>query len=144
MSEPPTQGSGSQPVPQCHEQPPEYYPAQPSQDTLASIIENEHALRTLQQKLDEMLDEGADSEGPEEIPTGLDFLQKAELSQVFGEMSIEEGQTFSEMAKVLRERANQKWNGLYNALAKLTDDEFNEAYASLKQNPTQQIQHALD
>ncbi|OOQ89599.1 hypothetical protein PEBR_07547 [Penicillium brasilianum] len=142
MSEPSTQGSGSQPVPQCHEQPPQYYPTQPSQDTLASIIESEHARRTLLQKLNDM-DEEIDSEWPEEISTVLDYLERAERSQEIGRKFKELGQMFTEQGNALRKCANSKWTGVYIALSKLTDDEFNETYASSKRDPTQQKQHAL-
>ncbi|KAJ5369726.1 uncharacterized protein N7496_005818 [Penicillium cataractarum] len=137
-----TQSLGSQAAPGYHDPPPPYYSAQPSQDTLAWIMENEHTRRVLLQRLDDM-DEEFDIFCAEQRPTGVDYLQVAERCQEGGRILIEQGLIATDLAKVMRERANREWNDLYIALSKLTDSEFNQTYASFKQDPNQQIQHAV-
>jgi hypothetical protein len=50
MSERSVDGQESEGVPCYHDQSPQYYPSQPSQDLLTSIIETEHIRRILKQR----------------------------------------------------------------------------------------------
>lgn len=66
---------------------------------------------------------------------------KAKWWQEIGRKRMGQGQIAIELADVFKKRADEN-RGLYFALSKLTESEFNRTYASLKRDVNWQMQHA--
>ncbi|KAJ5159557.1 uncharacterized protein N7482_006561 [Penicillium canariense] len=143
MSEVFSEGQESKTVPSCHDRPPQYDSGQPSQDLLTSLIENEHARRTLTQQgihITDKFDNWADE--IDKKPTHTDCLFVAELFLEIGQLFTELGHISTETANLYKERAVQNTK-LYTTMGRLTDSEFDQMYASLKRDPSRQMRHKL-
>jgi hypothetical protein len=118
------------PVSDCHPSP-QYHLCEPSPDVLTSVIENEHTRRlALQQftKLETELGNLADNHPmhDDDVPLMIDYLEKLFLL-------LQEGmQLVTKSSNVLKIRI--EYPELYIAMERLSDSEFNRAYASSKQN----------
>ncbi|KAJ6189034.1 hypothetical protein N7519_003942 [Penicillium mononematosum] len=128
-------------VPCCDDPPPQYDPCQPSQDVLTSVIENEHTRRILAQRFikwgTELYNLGKKN------PTDTDYLMLAELFQELGQLCAEGVQVATELGNIYKERTVRN-TGLYTAMERLTDSEFNRTYASLgREDANQQMRHQL-
>ncbi|KAJ5359601.1 uncharacterized protein N7496_012014 [Penicillium cataractarum] len=140
MSDLSLEGQESKEVLCNHDQPPHYCPSQPSQDLLTFIIETEHTGRILLQRLlhiNNEVEKLLEKQPRDESSS----LVKAKWSRELGSKCIESGQISIDLADVFETRAGEN-SGLYIALSKLTESEFNQTYASLKRdNANRQIQH---
>ncbi|KAJ5584428.1 uncharacterized protein N7459_004228 [Penicillium hispanicum] len=123
-----------------HDPPPGYNSCQPSQDILASVVENEHARRKLNRRLIGMATELIDLTADE--PDQNDYPLLAELVRDMGQLFTEGAQLTMELANVYKERPIQNTE-LHIAMSRLTESEFDQAYASLRRDPNQQMQHKL-
>jgi hypothetical protein len=127
------------PVFDCHPSL-QYHLYEPSPDILTSVIKNERTRRlALQQctKLETYLENLAENVPTHDdgIPLMIDYLEKLFLS-------LNEGtQLVTKISNVLKERIENP--EIYIAMERLSDIEFNRAYASLKQNPNRQMGREL-
>ncbi|OQE84750.1 hypothetical protein PENNAL_c0026G07459 [Penicillium nalgiovense] len=127
------------PVSDCHPSP-QYHLCEPSPDVLASVIENERTLRlALEQgtKIETELGNLTENHPmhDDDLPLMIDFLEKLSV------LLKEEMQLVNKLSNVLKERIETP--EIYIALERLSDSEFNRAYASLKQNPNRQMRREL-
>ncbi|CAI7650018.1 unnamed protein product [Penicillium viridicatum] len=128
-------------VSDCHPSP-QYHLCEPDLDMLTSVIENERTRRLVLQQLDKLeteLDDLTEShpihDNDSDIPLKIDYLEKLSL------ILKEEIQLVGKSIKALKERTENP--EIYIAMGRLSDSEFNRAYASLKQNPNRQIRKEL-
>ncbi|KAJ5681711.1 uncharacterized protein N7477_001651 [Penicillium maclennaniae] len=128
-------------VPYCHDCPPQYELCQPSQDVLTSVIENEHARRTLLKRINCLATEFLDN-FEKKNPTDTDYALLMELFLNMNRSYTEITQMGRELANVYKERIGQNTE-LYTALTRLTVSEFERTYASLRRDPNRQIRHEL-
>lgn len=141
MSEISVDAQESKAIPCYHDQLPQYCSNQPSQDLLASIIETEHTRRILDQRIEDGFEEIEDL--IERAPTDeTSRLASARWLQKSGQKFKDIGQMMIESA-VLREKWAGENGGIYIALSKLTESEFNQTYSSLKRCANQQPRYAL-
>lgn len=127
------------PVSDCHPSP-QYHLCEPNPDALTSVIENERTRRAaLQQciKLETELENLAENHPTHDdgSPLMIDYLEKCFL------LLKEEMQLVTKLSNVLKERIENP--EIYIAMERLSDSEFNRAYASLKQNPNSQMRREL-
>ncbi|KAJ5454415.1 uncharacterized protein N7458_005371 [Penicillium daleae] len=140
MSEISVDGQESKAVPWYHDQLPQYCSNQPSQDLLASIIETEHTRRILDQRIEDIFEETEDL--IERAPTDESSrLASAKWLQKSGQKFKDIGQMMIESA-VIHEKWAGENGGIYIALSKLTESEFNQTYSSLKRCANQQSLYA--
>lgn len=140
MSEISVDGQESKAVPCYHDQLPQYSSKQPSQDMLASIIETEHTRRILEQRIEDFSEETEDL--IKRAPTDESSrLASAKWLQKCGQKFKDLGQIIIEAADILEKWAGEN-GGIYIALSKLTESEFNQTYSSLKRYANQQLLHA--
>jgi hypothetical protein len=83
MSERSVDGQESEAVPCYHDQSPQYYPSQPSQDLLTSIIETEHIRRILKQRQKDVNEEVEKLR--RKMSTNSSYLMKGECCQEIGQ-----------------------------------------------------------
>jgi hypothetical protein len=127
------------PVFDCHPSP-QYHLCEPSPDVLTSVIEIERTRRlALQQfmKLQTELENLAENHPmhDDSVPLMIDYLEKLFLL-------LKEGmQLVTNLSNVLKERIENP--EIYIAMERLSDSEFNRAYASLKQNTNRQMRREL-
>ncbi|KAJ5239869.1 hypothetical protein N7468_004488 [Penicillium chermesinum] len=140
MSEISVDGQESKAVPCYHDQLPPYRSKQPNQDMLTSIIETEHTRRILKQRIDDFIEETEDLIARE--PTDKSSrLASAKWLQKCGE-------NFKGMGPIMIKAAGiqEKWagenGGLYIALSKPTESEFNQTKSFLMRYANQQLRHA--
>ncbi|KAJ5535451.1 hypothetical protein N7527_001705 [Penicillium freii] len=128
-------------VSDCHPSP-QYHLCEPDPDMLTSVIENERTRRLVLQQLDKLeteLDDLTEShpihDNDSDILLKIDYLEKLSL------ILKEEIQLVGKSIKALKERTEN--SEIYIAMGRLSDSEFNRAYASLQQNPHHQIRKEL-
>ncbi|KAJ5407476.1 hypothetical protein N7465_008760 [Penicillium sp. CMV-2018d] len=109
---------------------------------LTSVIENERTRRLVRRqckKLETELDDPTEShpmhDNDSDIPLRIDYLEKLSL------ILKEHIQLVEKSIKAQKERIENP--EIYIAIGRLSDSEFNRAYASLKQNPNRQIRKEL-
>ncbi|KAJ5195671.1 hypothetical protein N7449_006150 [Penicillium cf. viridicatum] len=127
------------PVSDCHPSPQDHL-CEPSPDILTSVIENERTRRlALQQstRIETELGNLAENHPmhDDDLPLMIDFLEKFFL------LLKEEIQFVNTLSNVLKEHIENP--EIYIAMERLSDSEFNRAYASLKQNPNRQMRREL-
>ncbi|KAF3388613.1 hypothetical protein F1880_003309 [Penicillium rolfsii] len=133
-------GQESKAVPCYHDQLPQYCSNQSRQDMLASIIEAEHIRRTLEQRSEGLSVETEDLIKRE--PTDdSSRLASVKWLQKCGQNFKDIGQMTIEAANILEKRAGEN-GGIYIALSKLTESEFNQTHSSLKRSANQQLLYA--
>ncbi|CAG7948688.1 unnamed protein product [Penicillium nalgiovense] len=126
-------------VSDCHPSP-QYHLCEPNPDVLTSVIENERTLRlALEQgtKIETELGNLTENHPmhDDDLPLMIDFLEKLSV------LLKEEMQLVNKLSNVLKERIETP--EIYIALERLSDSEFNRAYASLKQNPNHKMRREL-
>lgn len=109
---------------------------------LTSVIENERTRRLVLQQcekieteLDDLIENHPMHDNDKDIVLRIDYLEKLSL------FLKEEIQLIGKSIKALKERIETP--EIYIAMGRLSDSEFNRAYASLKQNPNRQIRKEL-
>lgn len=109
---------------------------------LTSVIENERTRRLVRQQwekieteLDDLIENHPMHDDDKDIVLRIDYLEKLSL------FLKEEIQLIGKSIKALKERIENP--EVYIAMARLSDSEFNRAYASLKQNPNRQMRREL-
>ncbi|KAJ5192638.1 hypothetical protein N7449_008780 [Penicillium cf. viridicatum] len=129
------------PVSDCHLSP-QYHLCEPNPDMLTSVIENERTRRLVLQQcenieteLDDLIENHPMHDDDKDIVLRIDYLEKLSL------FLKEEIQLIGKSIKALKERIENP--EIYIAMGRLSDIEFNRAYASLKQNPNRQIRKQL-
>ncbi|KAF3029387.1 hypothetical protein E8E15_009392 [Penicillium rubens] len=127
-------------VPYCNDRPPQYDPCQPSQDVLTSVIENVHTRRILVQRVDEWNRKALSLSEITPIEPG--YFQAANFCLEMSQFCTEGAQIATELANVYKERTVRNIE-LYTAMERLTESEFNRAYASLGRDANQQMRHQL-
>ena len=128
-------------VSDCHPSP-QYHLCEPDPDMLTSVIENERTRRLVLQQLDKLETEFDDlteshpmHDNDSDIPLRIDYLEKLSL------ILKEQIQLVEKSIKAQKERIENP--EIYIAMGRLSDSEFNRAYASLQQNPNHQIRKEL-
>lgn len=129
------------PVSDCHLSP-QYHLCEPNPDMLTSVIENERTRRLVLQQcekmeteLDDLIENHPMHDDDKDIMLKIDYLEKLSL------FPKEQIQLTGKLIKALKERTENP--EIYIAMERLSDSEFNRAYASLKQNPNRQIRKEL-
>ncbi|KAI2705907.1 uncharacterized protein N7518_005864 [Penicillium psychrosexuale] len=126
-------------VSDCHPSP-QYHLCEPSPDVLTSVIENERTRRLALQQCTELeteLENLAENHPmhDDDVPLMIDYLEKLSL------LLKEQMQLVTTFSNVLKERIENP--EIYIAMERLSDSEFNRAYASLEQNPNRQMRREL-
>ncbi|KAJ5770264.1 uncharacterized protein N7511_002315 [Penicillium nucicola] len=120
---------------------PEYHLCESSPDVLTSVIENERTVRLALEQLArleterEKLDKTHATMDDGDILLAIDYLEKLFPILKQGSPLIET------LPNVLKERIEHP--EIYHAFGRLSDSEFDRAYASLKQNPKRQVRREL-
>ena len=127
------------PVSDCHPSP-QYQLSEPSPDVLTSVIENERQRRLAMQqctKLGTELEDLTENHHmhDDDVLLTIDYLEK--LSPLLKETM----QWSAKLSIILKERIENP--EIYIAMRRLSDSEFDRAYASLKQNPNRQMRREL-
>lgn len=138
-------GQESKTVSYCDDRPPQYDTCQPSEDMLTSVLKNERTFRNIRIRLNdigaEMLNKIQKME-ERELPDSPDYIFAAEFFQDIGQLATEMGQSLTELANIAKERA-VKHTDLCTVMARLSENEFNRIYDSLKRDLNQRMQRGL-
>ncbi|KAJ5958800.1 uncharacterized protein N7479_005950 [Penicillium vulpinum] len=138
MSELPFTPQESEALSYCEDHPPQYESNEPSQDILTSIIESEYTRRIQLQRLDNMANDilrVADKATAE-----TDYPLLVEVTLEMSRLYTDGAQACTELANMYKERTVQNTD-IYTAMSRLTVDEFNRTYSSLRRDPIQQMRH---
>ncbi|KGO68206.1 hypothetical protein PITC_038730 [Penicillium italicum] len=128
------------PVSDCHPSP-QYHLCERSPDLLISVIKNERTRRLALEQCTKLETEFGDlaenhpMHNDDDASVMIDFLEKVSV------LLKEEVQLVTKLSNVLKERIENP--EVYIAMERLSDSEFNRAYASLKQNPNRQMRRGL-
>ncbi|KAI2730485.1 hypothetical protein DTO012A7_5612 [Penicillium roqueforti] len=149
MSELSVEGQESKAVPCYHDHPPQYDSYYGSQGLLTSIIENEHTVRKLAERMDELNTKITEIANIREELEKKTFLETPASNLTTAEDFEELSGAFTEIAQIMtglsnacKERAVHNTD-LYKAIGNLTDNELERTYDSLKRDPDRQIRHEL-
>lgn len=126
------EGQESKKVPYCHDHPPQYDSCQPSPDLLTSVIENEHDVRMLAQRLDILCNEFYSF--AKNTPSQTDYPRIAEFCLEISRLFAEGVPIGTELANLFKECTDPNTE-LYIAMSRLTQSEFDRTYASLRRDP---------
>ncbi|KAJ5545238.1 hypothetical protein N7535_006379 [Penicillium sp. DV-2018c] len=129
----------SKPVSDCHPSP-QCHLCEPSPDVLTSVMENERTWRLAEEQCEELVSELENfaknhPNDDDDVPLMIDHLEE------FSSLLKEQMRLVTEFSNVLKERLETP--EIYIAMERLSDDEFNRAYASLKQKPNRQMRREL-
>jgi hypothetical protein len=148
-------GQESKTVSYCHNHPPQYDACQPSEDILTSVLENEKTRWNIRILLDDIsaemltkiqkMEEGELSDSSDDISSddiSPEYISTAEFYQDIGRLATEMGQLLAELANRTKKCA-VKHTDLCSVMCRLSENEFNRLYDSLKRNLNQRMQHGL-
>lgn len=152
MSEP-LESQELKPVSDCHPSP-QYHVCEPSPNILISVIENERAARLaveqnmeITTRVDNFIENlpmryrDYNYGEAENNTNNNNYLQDIEFFDNFSLLVTEWIECMTEISNILKERLDHP--EIYIAMGRLSDSEFNRAYASLKESSNHQTQREL-
>lgn len=128
-----------------HQELPKYQPVEPKQDIYIFALENEWSRRNLAKKLNTVIaalgragEEWRNAEGD----TDIDHRFFADHFQLISKQAEEMQLLFAGLAYIYQERTDEM-SGLYLAFSRLTDNEFDQVYASSSRDTRPRTPHNL-